>query len=100
MSIEAIAGVGGAEWQIAPIQEAEPAAKGGGFASMLGSQLEALNATQAEAANQSMALATGTATDPSEVVMAVERAQLSMQMAGTLRNKGVEVVQELMRTTV
>ena len=32
--------------------------------------------------------------------MAVEKAQLSMQMATTMRNKGVEVIQELMRTQV
>ncbi len=32
--------------------------------------------------------------------MAVERARLEMQLATTLRNKGVEVVQELMRTQV
>lgn len=98
--IEAIAGIGGAEWQIGPLEGTQAPAKGGDFAGALGAQLEQLSATQTDAAQQSMALATGQASDPAEVVMAVERAQLAMQMASTLRNKGVEAVQELMRTTV
>ena len=72
----------------------------GGFGGVLGKQLEQLSASQADAATQSQALATGEATDPSKVVMSVERAQLEMQLATTLRNKGVEAVQELMRTQV
>ena len=73
---------------------------GGGFGGVLGKQLDALSSSQADAAQQSQALATGEASDPSQVVMAVERAQLEMQLATTLRNKGVEAVQELMRTQV
>ncbi len=75
-------------------------ATGGNFGGVLGKQLEQLSASQADATQQSAALATGEAKDPSTVVMAVERAQLEMQLATTLRNKGVEAVQELMRTQV
>lgn len=73
---------------------------GTGFGGVLGQQLNALQQSQTDAAQQSQALATGDAQDPSQVVMAVERAQLEMQLATTLRNKGVEAVQELMRTQV
>jgi flagellar hook-basal body complex protein FliE len=92
----------GPEWGIGSVGSAAPAgdAKSSGFAGMLGSNLQSLAATQTEAAVQSQALATGQAQDPAEVVMAVEKAQLSMQMATTMRNKGVEVIQELMRTQV
>ena len=90
----------GADWNIAPVAPAEGAPKTGGFAGILGNQIQQVASTQAEAATQSRALATGDATDPAEVVMAVEKAQLSMQMATTMRNKGVEVIQELMRTQV
>ena len=92
----------GPEWGIGSVGSAQPAgdAKSSGFAGMLGTSLQQLSATQADATQQSQALATGQAEDPAEVVMAVEKAQLSMQMATTLRNKGVEVVQELMRTQV
>lgn len=101
MPIDPSFAVGGPEWSIAPIAPAQPAgASGTGFAGMLGDQLQQLSVTQAEAASQSRLLATGEAQDPAEVVMAVEKAQLEMQMATTMRNKGVEVIQELMRTQV
>ena len=40
------------------------------------------------------------AADPSQAVVAVERAQLSMQLAAQLRTKGVEALQEILHTTV
>lgn len=93
---------GGAEWQIGGLEPSKGAtgAGSGGFGAMLGQQIQNVADTQVDAASQSQALATGQATDPTEVVMSVERAQLAMQMATTMRNKGVEVVQELMRTQV
>ena len=48
----------------------------------------------------SQALATGQATDPTAVVMAVERAQLSMQLAGQIRTKAVEAAQDIFHTQV
>ena len=43
---------------------------------MLGDSIQALAKTQNDAAGAAQALATGKATDPTAVVMAVERAQL------------------------
>jgi flagellar hook-basal body complex protein FliE len=74
--------------------------EGSGFGSMLADQLGKLEATQNEAADASQALATGQATDPEAVVMAVERARLSMQLASTLRNKAVEAVNDVFHTQV
>jgi flagellar hook-basal body complex protein FliE len=98
------------EWTIAPIEDAMPAEglgidlpagpSGGGFAGVLGKQLDALSALQSEGAAASQALAAGTATDPAAVVMAVERARLSMQLASQLRTKGVEAINEVFRTQV
>lgn len=94
----------GPEWGIGSIGSVgagQGATQGpGGFAGMLGNSIQQLATTQTEASTQAQALATGEAQDPAQVVMAVEKAQLAMQMATTLRNKGVEVVQELMRTQV
>jgi flagellar hook-basal body complex protein FliE len=73
---------------------------GQSFASTLGRQLDRLGDLQAEAATQSQALATGQAQDVTAVVTAVERAHLSMQLASTLRTKGVDALTEVMRTTV
>jgi flagellar hook-basal body complex protein FliE len=79
----------------------EAAAPGGeGFGSVLADQVGALQRTQSEAAAQSRALATGTAEDLPSVVMAVERAQLSMQLASQLRTKAVEAYQDVFRTQV
>jgi flagellar hook-basal body complex protein FliE len=74
--------------------------QGSGFGSMLADQLGKLEGMQNEAADASQALATGQASDPEAVVMAVERARLSMQLASTLRNKAVEAVNDVFHTQV
>jgi flagellar hook-basal body complex protein FliE len=111
-------GVGGAEWLVpsldgtAPGVEAgagtsgvegvEGASSGSGasFGDMLAKQIGDLTEMQAEAADASQQLATGQATDPTSVVMAVERAQLAMQLAATVRTKAVEAVNDVFHTTV
>jgi flagellar hook-basal body complex protein FliE len=102
-SISGVGG-GGSEWSIGAIDgtpAAGGAASGGGsFASALGDQLSALQKTQNVAADASRSLADGTATDPTKAIVAVERAQLSMQLASQLRTKGVEALQDLLHTQV
>jgi flagellar hook-basal body complex protein FliE len=103
MTIDPSFAVSGAEWQIQPVEGVQPAAEAGsgsGFGSMLGDSISALARTQNDASAQAQALATGQADDPTAVVMAVERAQLSMQLAGQIRNKAVEAAQEIFRTQV
>jgi flagellar hook-basal body complex protein FliE len=95
---------GGAEWNVGaldgtPTTGAGPPS-GPGFGAMLGSQLGALEKTQTAAADASRSLADGTATDPTQAIVAVERAQLSMQLAAQLRTKGVEALQEIFHTQV
>jgi flagellar hook-basal body complex protein FliE len=67
---------------------------------MLTDQLGKLEATQNDAAKASQDLATGQASDPEAVVMAVERARLSMQLASTLRTKAVEAFTDVFHTQV
>ena len=67
---------------------------------MLGQSLQSLANTQDQAASASQALATGQASDPTAVVMAVERAQLAMQMASQIRTKAVEAAQDIFHTQV
>ena len=102
MSIEAIsAGSGGTDWHIGPIDGPAPAGDGAsGFGSMLGNALNSLEATQTQAAQASQDLATGKATDPTEVVMSVERAQLAMQLASQIRTKAVDAAQDIFHTQV
>jgi flagellar hook-basal body complex protein FliE len=105
MPVDAITAVG-PEWQIAmpeagPVEGTAPATgDGGGFGGLLADQIGGLADLQTEAATQSQALATGQAEDASEVVMAVERAQLAMQLASQLRDKSVEAFPEIFRTQV
>ena len=78
-------------------------ATGAGFGDVLGKSLQSRATTQneaAEAASAAQALATGEATDPTAVVMAVERAPLAMQLASQIRTKAVEAAQDIFHTQV
>ena len=92
-----VGAIGGLE-QKPQVSGASP--EGEGFGGVLGSQLEKLNQAQNEGAQGAQSLADGTATDVSSVVMAVERARLSMQLASQLRNKAVEAYQDVFHTQV
>jgi flagellar hook-basal body complex protein FliE len=93
--------VTGPEWQIGPIQPAAPAqSSGSGFGAALSQSLQSLAATQDQASTAAQQLATGQASDPTAVVMAVERAQLAMQMASQIRTKAVEAAQDIFHTQV
>jgi flagellar hook-basal body complex protein FliE len=92
---------GGSEWSVGGVDgAAQTGAPTKSFASALGDQLTALEQTQSTAADAARSLADGTATDPTTAVMAVERAQLSMQLAAQLRTKGVEALQDIFHTQV
>ena len=92
--------ISGPEWQVGGVTPAPSGTQAGGFGGMLSSSLKSLADTQTEAAAQSQALATGQASDPTSVVMAVERAQLAMQLAGQIRTKAVEAATDLFHTQV
>ena len=106
MPIDPSFAVSGAEWQVqAPaLNDASGSVAGGndtgGFGSMLSSSIASLTKAQTDAAHASQALAAGTVSDPTEVVMAVERARLSMQLASQIRTKAVEAAQDIFHTQV
>lgn len=107
MPIDAAFSVAGPEWQVdglaapgaASGQGAQPAAAGG-FGNLLGGALQSLGQSQTDAAQAAQQLATGQATDPTSVVMAVERAQLAMQLASQIRTKAVEAANDIFHTQV
>ncbi len=116
MPIDPTAAVGGQglDWQIqSPATDADfsvgavddggaaaTSGTGGGFGAVLASQLGSLANTQNIAAEAARSLATGQAADPSAAVVAIDRARLAMQLAATIRTKGVEAFQDLMRTQI
>jgi flagellar hook-basal body complex protein FliE len=100
MPIDPSLSVGGPEWQIGSLDSPAQPAPGGDFGAMISQSLQSLQATQDQATQASTDLATGKATDPTAVVMSVERAQLAMQLASQIRNKAVEAAQTLFQTQV
>ncbi|HEV7772038.1 MAG TPA: flagellar hook-basal body complex protein FliE [Conexibacter sp.] len=105
----------GAEWQIpgigAPTGPAAPDAIGAGvdgvapsggssFGNVLTQQIGNLTDLQEGAASASQSLANGTAADVSSVVTAVEKAQLAMQLAGQIRTKGSEAINDIFHTQI
>ena len=101
MPIDPSFAVTGPEFNVAPVDPAAPAeSTGSGFGDMLGKSIQSLADTQTEAADAAQALATGQASDPTAVVMAVERAQLAMQLASQIRTKAVEAAQDIFHTQV
>ncbi len=91
----------GPEWQVEPVAPAAPAGQdGGGFAGALGRAVQGLQAEQAAAAEAVQGLATGATTDPTAAVMALERAQLSMQLASQIRTKATEAFTDVFHTQV
>jgi flagellar hook-basal body complex protein FliE len=92
----------GADWSIGTVEPAvdAPAPDGKGFGSLMADKLGELSKLQTDAASGAEALATGQATDPTAVVMAVEKARLSMQLASQIRTKAVEAVNDIFHTAV
>ncbi|HYV15173.1 MAG TPA: flagellar hook-basal body complex protein FliE [Conexibacter sp.] len=91
----------GGDWQIPNVADAPVApADGGGFGAMLSQQVGKLSELQDTAAAASQSLADGTATDASSVVVAVEKAQLAMQLAGQIRTKGAEAINDIFHTQI
>jgi flagellar hook-basal body complex protein FliE len=98
--------VSGAEWSVggvSPVSPADGAASGssGGstFAGALGKALESVQGSQEAADTAVQGMVTGNA-DPTEAVMARERARLSMQLAGQVRTKAIEAFQDVFHTQV
>jgi flagellar hook-basal body complex protein FliE len=116
MPIDPVSPVTGTEWNIPSIAQTDGIAgpgagagagavpaeadAGGGFGAMLGDAISSLVETQQDAAVGAQQLAAGTAQDPTAVVMAVERAQLAMQLAGQVRTKVVEAANDLFHTQI
>jgi flagellar hook-basal body complex protein FliE len=102
--------IGGGEWSVGGVGGLDTAsgtagtegaqAAGGGFGKMLSNAVDGLQAQQTEASTASQSLIDGTATDPTQVVMAVERARLGMQLAGQIRTKATEAYTDIFHTQV
>jgi flagellar hook-basal body complex protein FliE len=105
MPLDPIATTGlGAEARIPVIEEtgtgAPAKAAPGGFGELLSQSMRSLEGMLTDAEQQSAALAAGKTQDVTEVVTAVERASLGLQLAVQVRNKAVEAYQDLFRMQI
>ncbi len=85
---------------VGSVQSPSTGSGSGGFGSALTDAISSLNQSQNTAASDSVALATGKASDVTSVVSDVEKANLEMQLAVQVRNKAVDAYEEIMRMQI
>jgi flagellar hook-basal body complex protein FliE len=71
-----------------------------GFGAMLTDKLQGVVDLQNQGATAAQSLATGQATDVSAATIAVEKASISLQLVGAMRNKAIDAYQDIMRMQV
>lgn len=76
------------------------ASSGAGFSGALSNALNSLETTQANATSAAQGLATGTISDPTQAITAVENASLSMDLAAQVRDKLVSAENTIFQTQV
>lgn len=83
----------------APLQNTQPQASAGktGFGDMLKQAITDLNTSQVQSANMTQALAEGKNVELQDVMIAAEKASVTLMSAVEFRNKAVEAYQEIMR---
>jgi flagellar hook-basal body complex protein FliE len=100
-SVAGISGLSGSSLGgVGSVQSPSTGSGSGGFGSMLTDAISGLNQSQNTAASDSVALATGQASDVTSVVSDVEKANLEMQLAVQVRNKAVDAYEEIMRMQI
>jgi flagellar hook-basal body complex protein FliE len=72
----------------------------GSFGGALTNAIDSLDKTQATATQAAQGLATGTLTDPTQAVTAVENASLSMDLAAQIRDKLTTAESTIFQTQV
>lgn len=75
-------------------------AKGASFTDTLAKAVDSVNTLQLQAQDGARALADGTAANLHDVTIALEQANVALQLTTTVRNRVVEAYQEIMRMTV
>jgi flagellar hook-basal body complex protein FliE len=93
-SVGSVGGVG----STAPSSAGQAGA--GSFSGALSNAIGSLETTQANATQASQGLATGTLSDPTQAVTAVENASLSMDLASQIRDKLVSAETTIFQTQV
>ena len=97
----AVGPLGAGEWSTGSIGAGPTSTtSGGSFTSALTDAIDTLDKTQATATQAAQGLATGTLTDPTQAVTAVENASLSMDLAAQIRDKLTTAESTIFQTQV
>jgi flagellar hook-basal body complex protein FliE len=81
----------------APVAAATSPTSAGGFADVLSGAVDQVQATQGASDTLALKAVTGDLTDIHDATIAAARADVTMQLAATIRNKGVDAFNEIMR---
>lgn len=68
------------------------------FSDLLGQAIDAINTTQTQANNDATQIVTGQSTDLSTVMIDMEKAKTTFDLAVQVRNKSLDAYNELMQT--
>lgn len=74
--------------------------KGNGFAELLQDGIETLNREQLVAENHKRDIATGEVEDLQKAIIEIDRASLSITLAGEVKNKVLSAYKEIMNTQI
>jgi flagellar hook-basal body complex protein FliE len=96
----AVTGAGTGPASAGPAASSSPAASGPSFRDSLVDAIRQANELQLQADEMSRALAAGQAAELHQVMLAAEKANLSLQFTLQVRNKVIEAYQEIMRVQV
>lgn len=100
--VNQITGIG--RLPVAPVSASQPSAPGGnadaGFGRVLQKALGEVARSQQAAETAAIRLVAGESTDLAEVMVASEKATLTLQLAIQVRNKMIEAYQEVMRMPI
>ena len=81
----------------AGIAPAQPSPTGSGFAASLAGAVDDLQSLQSTSNGLAVQAVSGGLDDIHSAVIAATRAQVSLEVAATVRNKGIEAFNEIMR---
>ena len=95
MPLTGVTGVAPTGYLQAPT--AAPTSDGSAFGTALAQAVDGLQAQQSEANRLQIAAVTGDLSDIQQATIAATRAQVTMELVSTVRNRGVEAFNEIMR---
>ena len=97
MSIAPVGPVGPVLASVSPAAASSPASDGSGFGATLAGAVDNLQQLQSTSNQLAVQAVTGSLDDIHTATIAATRAQVTLEVAAALRNKGIDAFNEIMR---